>query len=59
MFIIKISRDTNDSVISFVTGQPGSLKFHSRKGYTIRYEVILAISISIIMVIEMSSFEIR
>ena len=33
--------------------------FHSRKGYTIRYEEILVISINIIMVIEMSSSERR
>ena len=31
--------------------------FHSMKGYTIRYEEILAISINIIMVIEMSPSE--
>ena len=33
--------------------------FHSRKGYTIRYEEISAISINIIMVIEMSPSERR
>ena len=33
--------------------------FHSRKGYTIRYEVIWAIGINIIMVIEMSPSERR
>ena len=34
------------------------VRFQSRKGYIIRYEVILAISINI-MVIEMLSFERR